>query len=121
MAGRAGGLAGWVAAAQVERLAAVAGGWRLGGVGWAEEVRAVLLAADVPDLWQAAGGRVVVNPALGRAVAARGGPVTLEPAGALLGVRGRPALEKSGRFRARMVLRALDTLDSGAGAAIYEA
>ena len=80
------------------------GGWCVAG--W--RTRAVLLAGpEALALWRGAGGRVVVNPALGRIVPVAGCLPAVEVAGVGLGVEGPGAEAKSGRFRARKLLRAL--------------
>ena len=92
-------------------LCPLPGGWEVAGQG----ARAVLLAGPrALAIWQAAGGAVVVNPVLGRGVPVPGALPGVEVAGAGLGVEGAPARAKSGRFRARKLLRALARLDSGA-------
>ncbi len=82
-------------------LRAGVAGWEVDGIA----ARAVLLAgADALEIWQAAGGAVVENPVLGRAVPRPGGLPGVEVAGAGLGVEGAAAQAKSGRFRARKLL-----------------
>jgi len=87
-------------------LRPVPGGWGVDD----HRARAVLLAGESAlQIWRAAGGAVVENPALSRLVPVPGSLAGVEVAGAGLGVSGAAAQAKSGRFRARLLLGKLDS------------
>ena len=93
----------------VAQICRMQDGWRIVGADWHWQARAVLLTSDTLALWKMAGGAVVRNPVLRHDVPLPGDLPGIEVAGTALGIKGEDGARKSGRFRARKLLRALDS------------